>query len=384
MQRRDAVAIRGGHVGAGAQQAVDDLAVALANGPMQRRGAVSLRGHGVVVLAREIECRRAIAALQRLHQTGHGGACQRGGREQRNERRRTEPLRSALRSALLGSQISWIRAGAVAERVDFDVDLVEQRHEQVRLRRVLGAHDVLAALQLAAAAADHDVRQRVVIVRVAVAHVAAVEQHRVIQQRAVAVLRRVELRQELAEQADVERLNARQHLELLGLVLVVRDRMVPFGDADLRVGAVADLARHHEREHARDVGAVGEREQVVHQPHVLRVLERNAAGRLRDLDVGVRGDLRFRALQTTLDLANALEVVVEHVAVVLRRDCAAGPWSAPSRRRGCSDPRWRRTRRIAALSPCPNIRSNTLRGLISIGIGVVGVRHDSVFIYIQP
>jgi hypothetical protein len=40
---------------------------------------------------------------------------------------------------------------------------------------------------------------------------------------------------------------------------------------------------------------------------------------------------------------------------------------------------WIRASRSAADPPCPNIRSNTLRGLISIGIGVVGVRHDSVF-----
>ena len=38
-----------------------------------------------------------------------------------------------------------------------------------------------------------------------------------------------------------------------------------------------------------------------------------------------------------------------------------------------------RAARSAALPPAPNIRSNTLRGLISIGSGVVGVRHESVF-----
>ncbi len=31
----------------------------------------------------------------------------------------------------------------------------------------------------------------------------------------------------------------------------------------------------------------------------------------------------------------------------------------------------------------PNIRSNTTRGLFSIGSGVVGLRHDSVFAYAQ-
>ena len=48
-------------------------------------------------------------------------------------------------------------------------------------------------LMPAGAAADHEIRQREMIVRVAVAHVAAVEDQRVIEQRAVAVLDRVEL-----------------------------------------------------------------------------------------------------------------------------------------------------------------------------------------------
>ena len=38
-----------------------------------------------------------------------------------------------------------------------------------------------------------------------------------------------------------------------------------------------------------------------------------------------------------------------------------------------------RASRSVALPPWPNIRSKTFRGLISIGSGVVGVRHDSVF-----
>ena len=33
----------------------------------------------------------------------------------------------------------------------------------------------------------------------------------------------------------------------------------------------------------------------------------------------------------------------------------------------------------SAVAPSPNIRSNTTRGLISIGIGEVGVRHEIVF-----
>ena len=42
-----------------------------------------------------------------------------------------------------------------------------------------------------------------------------------------------------------------------------------------------------------------------------------------------------------------------------------------------------RARRCGAVPARPNIRSNTTRGLISIGSGVVGFAHDSVFMYAQ-
>ena len=38
-----------------------------------------------------------------------------------------------------------------------------------------------------------------------------------------------------------------------------------------------------------------------------------------------------------------------------------------------------RARRSGTVPPSPNRRSNTTRGLISIGSGVVGVRHEIVF-----
>src|SRR5262245_4733684 len=76
---------------------------------------------------------------------------------------------------------------------------IEQRLEQVCQRRLVGVLQMLTALELSAAAAHHQRRQWEVIVLVAVAHVAAVEQDRVIQDRAVAVGHRLELLQELGE-----------------------------------------------------------------------------------------------------------------------------------------------------------------------------------------
>ena len=53
--------------------------------------------------------------------------------------------------------------------------------------------------------------------------------------------------------------------------------------ADLRVGPVAHLARHHERDDARDVRLVGQRHQVEHQPDVLLEVERDAGRARRQL-----------------------------------------------------------------------------------------------------
>src|SRR5438132_8244315 len=99
------------------------------------------------------------------------------------------PTRAATIAALQGLDA----AVAVAERVDRDADLVEHRQDQVRHRRVIRILEMTAALVIAGRASDDEIRQREMVVLVAVAHVAAVEDERVIEERAVAVLNRVEL-----------------------------------------------------------------------------------------------------------------------------------------------------------------------------------------------
>ena len=78
---------------------------------------------------------------------------------------------------------------------------------------------MLTALHRLPAAYDRR-RQRVVVVRVAVAHVAAVEEQRVLQHGAVAVRHFRELVEELRELLRVEGLNLGQALQLALLVIV--------------------------------------------------------------------------------------------------------------------------------------------------------------------
>jgi len=76
---------------------------------------------------------------------------------------------------------------------------------------------------------------------------------------------RLQALQEFCEQQDVigVHLGVRRHLRLA--VVVVGDGVVRLGDPDVRVGALAELAAHHEGEHARIVRLVREGEQVEHQ-----------------------------------------------------------------------------------------------------------------------
>ena len=114
-------------------------------------------------------------------------------------------------------------------------------------------------------AARHQQRQRIAGVLVRIAHAAAVHQHRVVEQRAVAVGRGLQPIEEPPEQLDVIGVDARHLLDVLRVVAVVRHGVVLLGDADLGIGALTELAVGHEGEHARQVGLVGDGQQLVHR-----------------------------------------------------------------------------------------------------------------------
>src|SRR5712672_2772503 len=68
-------------------------------------------------------------------------------------------------------------ACAVPEALRLEARLVQQREVQIGNRRAFGQLDLPSPLERAGAAADQDVRQRIIAVLVAVGHVGAVEQH---------------------------------------------------------------------------------------------------------------------------------------------------------------------------------------------------------------
>src|SRR5271156_6148841 len=112
--------------------------------------------------------------------------------------------------------------GTVPERLLMNARLIQQRQQQVGHRRVIGEPEVTVAFERARPSAQHQVGQREVVMCVAVAHVAAVQQNGVIEQRPVPVLRGLQLFQEPREQRQMVMLDLYQLLDLIGLVLVMR------------------------------------------------------------------------------------------------------------------------------------------------------------------
>ena len=112
-------------------------------------------------------------------------------------------------------------AVAVAELVEADAYLIEQCEMKVGQRRGFVETDVPSALHAAGSAPGHDDREVRVVVHVRVAHAAAVEVQRVVEERSVAVLRRGELAEELGEEGDVELVDLRKLGDLGRVVAVV-------------------------------------------------------------------------------------------------------------------------------------------------------------------
>ena len=129
-----------------------------------------------------------------------------------------------------------------------------------------------------------------------------------VEHRAVAFGRRAQPLEERREQHREIGVDLRVLRHLVGLLGVVRRVVVRLAHAEARIRALARLAPRHEREHAREIGLIRDRQQVEHHGHVLFERLRNAD---RRRERKLRRVARLGALDTPLDLAHVLEVVVE-------------------------------------------------------------------------
>src|SRR5262249_27229875 len=92
------------------------------------------------------------------------------------------------------------RPCAVAEFVALNSYLLQQRQMEIRDRRFLGKHEVLAAeLHFAVPTTDEDVRFRIVVVPITVAHIRPEQKDRVVEQCSLSILCRCHLAEEFSE-----------------------------------------------------------------------------------------------------------------------------------------------------------------------------------------
>src|SRR2546425_1337480 len=88
---------------------------------------------------------------------------------------------------------------AVAELVHPDTHLVEDRDEKVRHRRLVRIREVTPGFEPASKLSGQQAGQIEMAVEIAIPHAAAIQNQTVIQERAVAVFRSLQLRQEIAQ-----------------------------------------------------------------------------------------------------------------------------------------------------------------------------------------
>src|SRR5579883_2090307 len=225
---------------------------------------------------------------------------------------------AAFRRVATGCPIPSIRLhprehpGAVADLLDRRADLLHHRDQDVRVRRVLREMQVLAALD-AAALADDDLRDRILVVPVAVRHVAAEEDDGVVEHRAVALLHRLQALRELRHAGRVVGLDAHELLERLLLLAMMRQRMEGLGDVHHAVDAHRGLSGEAQRRHARLVRLPRERHHLELQVEQLREVIRRAERRMRQIAEGRGG--HFQLLHSTLNLAYRVQIIAQGGAV---------------------------------------------------------------------
>ena len=136
-----------------------------------------------------------------------------------------------------------------------------------------------------------------------------------VEQRAVAVRRGLQLLQVRGEGADVVRVDLAEPGELLVVVLVVRQGVVRIVDTDGREGPVAGLATEGERDHAREVGLVGQDLEIDHERRVCLEVLRHADGPVRDREL-LRAVVLLGPVNAPLGFANRFQVLVHPAAVL--------------------------------------------------------------------
>jgi len=153
----------------------------------------------------------------------------------------------------------------------------------------------------------------IVLVLIAVAQAAAVDDLGMIEQRAVAIGNGFQLAEEIRELLHVISVYARDLFDEIRFAAVMSQGVMGVGNPDFAVGPGAAFAAEHEGGDARGAGLESDGQQVEHQAGVAGEFGGNAGGffkRWWSLAIVILGEL-----DTALDLAERREVFIDFLAV---------------------------------------------------------------------
>ena len=165
------------------------------------------------------------------------------------------------------------------------------------------------------AATKQNQRTTTVVVRVAVRHRRAVHDGGVVEQRRIAIHRRLELVEQVRQQTDVVAVDLGELPHAGRVVAMVRRRMETRRHAAVRIHAGRGIAAHLERKDARHVTLQREHLQVEHDLHMIGVGIRHTRRRTGQFALLTRRVARFDLLNAPLDFADVLEVLVHTTPV---------------------------------------------------------------------
>ena len=145
-----------------------------------------------------------------------------------------------------------------------NVEQIQNTQQQIARRNLLtGIGQMTASLQLSVCSADQSMRHVIVQMLVRVSHVTAVENERMIQQRAVAIVGLLQLVDEMGGHLHVVLIELGEVGDSRRIFAMVRAAMeAQSGHFAFRVGPVGQVAPEQQRADACDVGAERKGEQV--------------------------------------------------------------------------------------------------------------------------
>ena len=259
-------------------------------------------------------------------------------------------------------------------------DAIQQRQVEVRHRRVVVVDEVPVALE-PGAAADEQHRQVLVRVLVAVARCRCRRRRRVVEQRAVAVGRRCELADELA--------NSSMWNTLIFVTFSIHSGLSRWWVSGW-CGSGTPISGYVRRLPSRPIISVETRVRSACNASACRSNisfdvvgeEHRDAARLLDSPGSPRACRARR-----ISIRRSISRTDVRYSSTLRRSCAPSVAEQRGVRSATTSRMLRRSRRRRALaSPdrglrrAPNRRSKTSRGFVSGGIGEVGLRHERLFV----